>query len=291
MNRHQDMEGVAEPMTVPKPPMTWEPSRFFWARTNKVNQAIVWHITQGTNSLTWLTKTGNVSAQYLIQTDTIYNLVRPEDSAWTNGGLKSPNLGNPIIAEWARRRVNPNDYTITIEVEGFSPMTGGAGYSDREKELLVDLTAWLCQEYGIPPDTTHILGHMEIDGIDKRGCPGLSQQEWGDLLARVAAKVANGAGGVPPLPPADNPHAWHDAELDLWVVGPFHAVFAASPDPIREFGRPRTPEYYDAGRGLNVQWFERARLERAPDEHDAAKVTRGLVGLELAQLLGAPNLR
>ncbi len=92
--------------------MIFLPSRFFSGRLAPVRY-IVLHTTEGYDSRTWLTTTGNVSAHYLVRDDT-YALVPEDYAAWHAGSI----VGTPTTPYWTG--INPNDESIGIEIEGFS---------------------------------------------------------------------------------------------------------------------------------------------------------------------------
>lgn len=162
-------------------------------------EAVVWHITEGTNSLGWLTNpASNASSNYLIARDgTIYELVPPTESAWANGAVKTPDQSNPLIARWLREGVNFNQRTISIEHEGKTSRGAGGSLTAAQVDATVALTAWLCQRFGLAPDQTHILGHYEIDSVTRPNCPGFSAAEWETWVGRVAAAVGGGAAPAP----------------------------------------------------------------------------------------------
>jgi N-acetyl-anhydromuramyl-L-alanine amidase AmpD len=166
-------------------------------------RCVVWHITQGTNSLGWLTNSASgASSNYLIaRTGVIHELVPPTESAWANGKVQKPNLANPVIARALKEGRNLNTVSISIEHEGFTSSNKGGSLTTAQVDATVSLTAWLCQEFGIAPDQTHILGHYEIDAVDRPYCPGFSPGEWQYWVGRVAARLGGGAPVTPPQPP------------------------------------------------------------------------------------------
>ncbi|RLG70037.1 MAG: N-acetylmuramoyl-L-alanine amidase, partial [Candidatus Iainarchaeum archaeon] len=90
----------------------------FWkGRRGFKPEAIVIHITEGTASSTidWFTRIeSQVSSHYLIdRSGKVYQFVKEEDTAW--------HAGKVVQASWKllKQGVNPNFYTIGIELEGF----------------------------------------------------------------------------------------------------------------------------------------------------------------------------
>lgn len=179
-------------MSAPKPPMTSKPSpnRGGYQHAHDP-RCLVWHITQGTNSLGWLTNpTSGASSNYLIaRTGAIYELVPPEVSAWANGRVVNPDLSNPVIAGAIREGRNLNTVSISIEHEGFTSQGRGGSLTAAQVDASVALSAWLCATKGIAPDRQHILGHFQVDSVDRPNCPGFSGAEWAAWVGRVAALV------------------------------------------------------------------------------------------------------
>ena len=302
MNAHA--EQAAQPATggntvVAKPNVQTEPTspnRGGYGGQRRV-EAVVWHITQGSSpgSRGWLCNPdAQASANYLIERDgTIYELVPPDEAAWANGAVNSPNTANPVIAGWLREGVNFNQRTVSIEHEGFTSNNHGGSLTPEQVNSTIQLTAWLCQEYQVPPDQLHIIGHYEVDDVNRHYCPGFSAAEWTAWVNQVAA-VLRGATDVtaagamdpnpqPGRPPVPQEGAWHCEVTDKWVLEPFLGYWKAN-GGLPMFGYPVTGEF-DAGDGLHVQYFERARFERQADSN---VVQLGRVGAELAEKLEIP---
>ena len=94
------------------------PSRF-WSYGDVPLRYIVLHTTEGTDSRTWLTETGNVSAHYLVRGSVVYRLVDEDNEAWHAGIIS----GDPTTDLYTG--VNPNEESIGVEIEGFAaqPLT------------------------------------------------------------------------------------------------------------------------------------------------------------------------
>ncbi|MGN6756419.1 MAG: N-acetylmuramoyl-L-alanine amidase [Thermomicrobiales bacterium] len=189
---------AAKPAIVSNP----SPNRGFNNGFTHRPEGVCWHITEGTNSLGWLCNPqAAASANYLIDRDgTIHELVPPTESAWANGRVQQPNTSNPLIARWQKEGCNFNQRTVSIEHEGFSSHNKGGSLTPAQIASTVQLTAWLCSQFDIAPDQDHILGHYEVDNIDRHFCPGFSAGEWEDWTERVAVLVRGAAS-----PPAQSP--------------------------------------------------------------------------------------
>lgn len=101
------------------------PSDFYGPRWELGNyftlDAIVLHTTQGTDSRTWLTKTGGVSAHDLLRNEggegVCYEMVARSLASWHAGEV----VGTPTTALFeAHGRANPNLWTYGIEIEGYA---------------------------------------------------------------------------------------------------------------------------------------------------------------------------
>lgn len=195
---------------VTKPIMQSNPSPNYYVGNFKA-EAIVWHVTAGSgaSALSWLTNPNSgASCNFLImENGTIRMLVDPSTgkSAWTNGldydeypNGKRSDMSNPLVASWIRNKINPNRRTISIEHAGRT----GQDVNAVQIQASIHLTAWLCQQYNLTPDRTHIIKHAQIDGIDRPYCPGFTEAQWNDRVAKVAAMVRGTTGKVPIVEPA-----------------------------------------------------------------------------------------
>lgn len=193
-----DFEKWSQPQggSVPKPPVDAShpsPNRGGYPHAHDA-RCVVWHITQGTNSLGWLTNPASgASSNYLIRRDGwIYELVPPTVSAWANGRVCFPDRNEQVVDQALREGRNLNTVSVSIEHEGFTSAGRGGSLTQAQSDATVALTAWLCATFGIPPTRDGIIGHFAIDSCDRPNCPGFSQAEWAVWVARVAAMV-NGA--------------------------------------------------------------------------------------------------
>jgi len=141
--------------------------------------AIVMHIAEGYLSGidAWFNSPRNPgsSSQYAIgKNGEIHQYVREDDAAWANGPVNKPTWSLLIPG------VNPNLYTISIEHEGFTgePWTEAMFQSD--VWLIKGIIDW----WDIPPDRDHIIGHYQIDGVNRAHCPGTGLP-WDRLLAEL----------------------------------------------------------------------------------------------------------
>src|SRR5690606_23285799 len=93
-----------------------------------------------------------------------------EAAAWHAGVLNRPNLTNPLIANWAATGVNPNRCHVGIELLLAGPAEPLVEYPEMRVSLNA-LLAWLLDVTGLPADRIHIIGHYEIDGVNRSTDP------------------------------------------------------------------------------------------------------------------------
>lgn len=153
-------------------------------------------------SLRYLTlNPAQASVHFLIARDgTIYwGGVPLDQSAWTNGldydlgpgPYANPwksDLTNPMIAALVRSRMNPNCRTVAIEHEAYN----GQGMTQKQWSSSRHLNAWLCQENSLQPVAKlTMIGHFQIDGINRPNCPGWTAAQWAEHEAGVRAILGN----------------------------------------------------------------------------------------------------
>ncbi|MCL6444259.1 MAG: N-acetylmuramoyl-L-alanine amidase [Alicyclobacillus sp.] len=99
-----------------------------------------------------------VSAHYVVDSATgqITEMVRPQNVAWQ--------AGNWYI----------NTHSIGIEHSGYA-VEGGTWYSEQMYHATARLVKYLADEYNIPLDRLHILGHEDVPGVSPYG---QSTQHW-----------------------------------------------------------------------------------------------------------------
>jgi len=83
---------------------------------------------------------------------------------------------------WRGYAVNVNNYTVGIEHEGFT----GEVFPAAQIEASAKLSRWLCDRLGFPADRDHIVGHYEIDRVDRANDPGPTFP-WTAYLAQINA--------------------------------------------------------------------------------------------------------
>ncbi|MEW9672869.1 N-acetylmuramoyl-L-alanine amidase [Ammoniphilus sp. 3BR4] len=94
----------------------------------------------------------------------IHQYVQEKDGAWTNGRVLQP-TSKQII----QRGGNPNLYTITIEFEG---KDRGGSIDEPQYQAGLWLIRHIASRWNIPLTRDYIIGHYEIDRVNKENCPG-----------------------------------------------------------------------------------------------------------------------
>jgi hypothetical protein len=121
----------------------------------QINYVII-HTTQGSyaGAISWFkNSSSNVSAHYVIRSSDgqVTQMVDDADIAWHDGCF--------------------NTNTIGIEHEGFVA-DPGKWYTEAMYKASAKLTRWLCDQYGIPKDRKHIMGHGEAPDCSSHTDPG-----------------------------------------------------------------------------------------------------------------------
>jgi len=127
--------------------------------------AIVNHITAGLmpGTLSWLRNpAARASAHYLVtKSGVVYQLVKDEDTAWHAGIVNRPDW---VLYDGS----NPNCYTLGIEHEALA----GEVLSEAQYKASLELHRQLVQKYNIPVDHAHIIGHCNLDSVNRKNDPG-----------------------------------------------------------------------------------------------------------------------
>lgn len=189
-------------------------------------RAIVWHVAEGSESgvTSWFhNPASGASTHYLVCKDgRVIRYVPEDETPWANGAINKPNLANPVVKGIVESGINPNRLTISIETEGYT-----AEYRSADSPLgraLAELTREIMLRHGIPLTDDHILGHNEIDSVNRGRCPG--NLDWAGLLAAV-----KGGGDAPPVgggevrePQADSAAVYVNARGETVAVVNFGGV-------------------------------------------------------------------
>ena len=125
--------------------------------------------------------------------------VKVEDTAWGNGIPGNPDTSIPWVKECVDKNINFNTLTISIEHEGYS----GNAFTEDQYYASLWLHRYLITNYGIKVDRQYIVGHYQLDRINRASCPGPTFP-WDRLMSDLAdLKQSSGSGPVY-SPPADS---------------------------------------------------------------------------------------
>lgn len=122
----------------------------------------------------------NASAHYGVGKDgvTVHQYVEEELAAWANGRVVNPSF------KLYKYGVNPNKYTISIENEGKDLSAA----PEAQMNLLGDLIRDVAARWKIPLDRDHIIGHFEVDGVNKSRCPSVDHTIMDRIVAAAKQK-------------------------------------------------------------------------------------------------------
>lgn len=140
------------------------------SRGQNAPEAITIHVT-GPGSMdgmkAWFRNTSSqASAHFGVGKDgSIDQYAELADATWHNGILNKPDLSNLLIASWVSGRINPNVKTVGIEVL-LAPGEQLNEYPAQKRSLLL-LMDWLVDVAKIPADRLHIIGHYQVDSVNR----------------------------------------------------------------------------------------------------------------------------
>lgn len=175
-------------MSMPEMIDDYTPVNYGAGRGGRSPLGIVLHITDSSPSginpdggaVGWFhNPASRVSAHYVVRIDgAIARVVREEDWAWANGVVAGPDLGNPLVRRWVEGGINPNLETISIEIAG----RPGAALPAAQWAAAVWLVGDICTRRRIPRDRDHVIGHYQIDSVNRARCPSLTERQWRELI-------------------------------------------------------------------------------------------------------------
>ena len=172
------------------------------SRNGNIPDIIVCHITEGNFDgavATLKDIVRKVSANFIVsRTGRVVQLVPIDKEAYCNGtqceNSHGANYNGRATSKLVlSRHTNANYYTISIEHEGFSK--DGGTLTEVQLQATVDLMKWIKSEVkriyncDIILDREHIIGHYQIDPINKPLCPGL-KFPFDEILKRLNPVVA-----------------------------------------------------------------------------------------------------
>ncbi len=241
--------------------------------------SICYHITAGSDSRNHLQNVLNgASVHFLIRVENgkakVYQFISVFKTAYGNGRTSGPT--NPFMEQWMKdllaRNKNINKATISIEHEGFYPSS--LPFPEVVIVASIKLSKWICKvRPTIIKDRKHLIGHYQVDHIDRANCPG-------------------GPGGklfpfdrfVRELNAAPAPQFVHFKETNQDVPLDFYNKWVEK-GGLEVFGYPLLPvgtTDFGGGLILPTQSFERSRFERQKD----GTITLGRVEYERLHNLG-----
>lgn len=139
-------------------------------------EIIVIHISAGsmTSMTSWFnTPNSSASSHYGVGKDgSILQYVEEDKAAWTCGRVNNPSF------KLYKPGVNPNVYTINIENEGQDLSKA----PEIQLHVLAHLVKEIATRYNIPLDRDHVIGHYEIDIVNRPYCPSVDHSIMEKLM-------------------------------------------------------------------------------------------------------------
>lgn len=230
----------------------YTPSPWYWRRPQPQVLAVVLHVAEGTyrGSIQHLTNPDSeskASAHFIISKQgQICQMVSILDRAHGNGlywqnGWRNPRH-KPVTPTWPDiiRGLNPNQYTISIEHEGYRDEPWTTAMDEANTRLL----KWIAGQTGLVYEPMHsLIGHCHIDPVDKWFCPGPHVD-----YARIAA-AANGPAA--PLPAIS---------VDLPILGPASGLMRQAIAYIQAHLKPSSEYRNDVGIIMGFYWKYAAQV-------------------------------
>jgi Negative regulator of beta-lactamase expression len=159
----------------------------FSSRKGRSIIAIVNHQTAGQapGCVSWLCNpAAQASAHYVVTREgEIYQVVADENAAWHAGAVANPSWG-------LYDGTNPNRCTIGIEHECYPAVGGDGNLTEAQYQATLWLHKQLTAKWNIPVDREHIIGHYQIDRVNRPNCPGAAFP-WDRLMADLNQQPIN----------------------------------------------------------------------------------------------------
>jgi N-acetyl-anhydromuramyl-L-alanine amidase AmpD len=175
--------------------VVWRPSPNSSSRPSGASgtpSMVIIHTCEGSYSgcWSWLTNSrSGVSAHYVVNSDgtEVSQLVTESRKAWHIGATYDCDLNSG--QQCARDGQSSNNFTVGIEHAGYASQgSWSAGLVERSAQLVCDIT----DDWGIPQDRYHIVGHGQLQPYN-RVDPG-PNWPWTSYLSRIAA-LCGASGG------------------------------------------------------------------------------------------------
>lgn len=191
-----------------------------------------------------------------------YQFVSILRAAWANGIVSS---NNPYMPKWLKAKIdagiNPNRFTVSVEHEREYPYTTAWPEVVIEESIKIS-RALKAFAPSFNPDREHVIGHYQIDNVNRQFCPG---GPGGKLFP--FDRIVRELGGAPVPTPSPEPTLSPDLtrffpETGHSIGGAFYQFWKAN-GGLRIFGFPLGQEelgQVGSWSGV-IQRFQRARFE------------------------------
>ncbi len=145
---------------------------------------LVNHVAVGNGSLYGWFSSQQLSTHFWVGKDgTIEQYVPLDQAAYGQGAVSA---GSDFPAGYPGNGPDYNRMAISAEREGYPSEEPTAA----QWAAIVHLNAWLAQEYALPLDGDHIVGHYRSDHANRSHCPTTPTLNGPQYMARLIAAVA-----------------------------------------------------------------------------------------------------
>ena len=213
-------QGLAMPLSVsPEYPQAsrFEPANSGNYRavtgTRSIKRVVI-HITDGSKNIdgtiSWFKDPkAKVSAHYVVGQDgEVVQMVKHNDVAWHAGGANGDSIGIEHVA----RAPHAWDKLLHKTDPGLMPTSTQYCSS-------AALVNWLCNQFNIPMDRDHVLGHSEADPkTTHTGCPN-AVWDWNSYMPMVTSASCDSPQDVPQASALDAGQSFNENWNDVDVVG------------------------------------------------------------------------
>jgi N-acetylmuramoyl-L-alanine amidase len=163
----------------------------YWSPRNGFSpEAVVLHIMDGTlaGCDSWFNNNPyGVSAHLGMNEQEIHQYVWFSNAAHANGGIEVGHTSKLITENGYQ---NPNDWTVSIEMEGVGPAEPTPVLFEKAAVVVATIfknVLFKSGASGVAIDRGHILKHSDISPQTRKNCPGWSEATMSRFISRVKA--------------------------------------------------------------------------------------------------------
>lgn len=105
---------------------------------------------------------------------------------WSNGDVQTPDLSNRRIAAIVRDRVNANERTV-VSIENVGNESTVGGITAAQVETNARIFAYYFPKAGVPITRETIIGHYQLNSVNRPNCPQRDKSVIDRIVARARA--------------------------------------------------------------------------------------------------------